>query len=276
MTIVYACIAPHGGEIIPELAPKRGAEKFLQTREGMLRLAQDIKQARPSLIVIASPHNLRLWKNIAVVTAHNSSGTVKGPSKSIRLRAKCDAAFARKLVKNAEAEKLPVVAANYGTAEGPLSDMPMDWGTLIPLWFFLKLNRLRSRIVIVAPSREIPLVKNVEFGEIIAETAEKDGGRVVFVASADQAHAHKKSGPYGFSKQATEYDKRVVDAVKANRLQAILEFDQEFIEAAKPDSLWQMAMLVGVARKVSLKSRLYSYQVPTYFGMLCAAFKRTP
>ncbi len=276
MTLVYACIAPHGGEIVPELAPKRGARKFLQTRKGVLRLAQDIKKARPSLIVIATPHNLRLWKNIAVVTAHNSSGTIEGPNKSIRLRAKCDVAFARKLVNNAEAKKLPVVAANYGTAEGPLSDMPMDWGTLIPLWFFLKLNRIRPKIVILAPSREISLAKNVEMGEIIAETAEKDRGRVVFVASADQAHTHKKSGPYGFSKHAAEYDQRVVDAIKSNRLQAILEFDQEFIEAAKPDSLWQMAMLVGVARKVSLKSKLQSYQVPTYFGMLCAGFERSP
>ncbi len=275
MPLVYACIAPHGGEIVPELAPKRGAEKFLETRKGMLKLARDIKKANPSLIVIASPHNLRLWKNIAVVTAQNSSGTVKESSKSISLRAKCDAAFARRLVSNSKAAKLPVVGANYGTAEGPLSDMPMDWGTLIPLWFFLKLNHMKFRIVIVTPSREIPLAKNVEMGEIIAETAEKDRGRVVFVASADQAHAHKKSGPYGFSKSAAKYDERIVDAVRFNRLQEILEFDQEFIEAAKPDSLWQMAMLVGITRKINFQSKLYSYQVPTYFGMLCAAFERT-
>jgi aromatic ring-opening dioxygenase LigB subunit len=276
MTLVYACIAPHGGEIVPELAPKRGAEKFVKTRQGMLRLARDIKKAKPGLIVIASPHNLRLGKNIAVVTAQNSSGTVKGPRNSITFRAKCDVAFARRLVSNAEAKSLPVVAANYGTAEGPLSDMPMDWGTLIPLWFFLKLNHIRPKIVIVAPSREIPLAKNVMMGEGIAETAEKHRGRVVFVASADQAHAQKKSGPYGFSKHAAEYDEKVVQAVKSNRLQAILEFDQKFIDAAKPDSLWQMAMLVGIARKISLSSRLYSYQVPTYFGMLCAAFERNP
>jgi aromatic ring-opening dioxygenase LigB subunit len=276
MTLVYACIAPHGGEIVPELAPKRWAEKFVQTRKGMLRLAQDIKRAKPSLIVIASPHNLRLWKNIAIVTAHNSSGIVRGSSKSIKVRARCDVAFARKLLRNAEAEKLPVVAASYGTAEGSLSDMPMDWGTLIPLWFFLKLNRMKARIVIVTPSREIPLAKNVEMGRIIAETAEDDRGRVIFVASADQAHAHKKSGPYGFSKHATEYDGRVVDAVKSNRLMAILEFDQELIEAAKPDSLWQMAMLVGATQKLKFQSKLYSYQVPTYFGMLCAAFERIP
>lgn len=275
MPLVYACIAPHGGEIVPELAPKKGAEKFFQTREGMLKLAQDIKQARPRLIVIATPHNLRLWKNIGIVTAHHSSGSMKGPAKSIRLRAKCNVAFAQRLVKKAHAGHLPIVAANYGTSERPLSDMPMDWGTLIPLWFFIRMNRIRPKIVIVTPSREIALAKNAKMGEIIAQTAEEDKGRVVFVASADQAHAHKKSGPYGFSKFAAEYDRSVVDAIRSDQMESILNFDQELIEGAKPDSLWQMAMLVGVARKVDLVGKLYSYQVPTYFGMLCAGFERT-
>ncbi len=74
--------------------------------------------------------------------------------------------------------------------------MPMDWGTLVPLWLFLKENRLQARLVLVAPSREIPLRLNVEFGRAIAELAERERRRVVFVASADHAHAHRRAGPY--------------------------------------------------------------------------------
>ncbi len=104
---------------------------------------------------------------------------------------------------------LPVVGAHYGTTEGVTSDMPMDWGTLVPLWFMMPRCRKKPKIVIVTPSREIPLSKNFEFGQMIAEQAESNRNkRVVFVASADQAHAHKKNGPYGFNKQAKEYDGR--------------------------------------------------------------------
>jgi aromatic ring-opening dioxygenase LigB subunit len=43
---------------------------------------------------------------------------------------------------------------------------------------------------------------------------------------------------------------------------------------AKPDGLWQMAILAGIVDRVKLKSQLLSYQVPTYYGMICAEYAR--
>lgn len=64
MTLAYACIAPHGGEVIPALASKLSARKFLETTRGMRVLAKGIRDSRPDTIVIATPHNLRaLWKD---------------------------------------------------------------------------------------------------------------------------------------------------------------------------------------------------------------------
>jgi aromatic ring-opening dioxygenase LigB subunit len=129
-------------------------------------------------------------------------------------------------------------------------------------------------VVVVTPSREIPLVQNYRFGQVIAQLAEESSRRYVFVASADQAHAHKKSGPYGFSKAASEYDRFVVDAIEGNRIQSVMGLSRECVENAKPDSLWQMAMLAGALSEVKMRAELFSYQVPTYFGMICAGFKR--
>jgi aromatic ring-opening dioxygenase LigB subunit len=270
--LVYACIAPHGGELVPTLAGKK-LKLFSPTRRGMRVLALEMKKCRPDTIVLASPHNLRLNKHIAVVTAEYSSGKTAEGRREISMRAKCDVEFATKLAAAGEAAGLPVVAANYGTSEGPLSDLAMDWGTMIPLWFFLKGTRSRSRIVIVTPSREIPLPQNVAFGKVIAETAEAEDRRVAFVASADQAHRHQKSGPYGFDKRAAVYDRRVVDLIRHNELQEIVRMSPSFVDGAKPDSLWQMAMLVGALSVVPMKAELVSYQVPTYFGMLCASYQ---
>ena len=272
MPLVYACIAPHGGEIVPALAGKK-MKLFSPTRKGMRVLAKALKEARPDTIVLASPHNLRLHGHIAVVTAENSSGSTADGRRVIRLRARCDVRFATKLAETGEAAGLPVVAANYGVFDGPLSDMAMDWGTMIPLWFFLKGARTKSKIVIVTPSREIPLADNVEFGRIIAETAEEGKKRVAFVASADQAHRHEKSGPYGFDKRAAVYDKQVVDLIRHNKLGEILKMSPSFVDGARPDSLWQMAMLVGALSVVPMKAELVSYEVPTYYGMLCASYQ---
>lgn len=249
---------------------------FRPTRIGMRQLAEQIRRARPDTIVIASPHNLRLKRRIGVVVSENSSGFVREGGKEIRLRAKCDTKLAEELAAVAESRGLPVVAANYGVFEGPLSDLPMDWGTLIPLWFFIRQNHMKCKVVIVTPSREIPLKKNFEFGKVVAEVAERKRKRVAFVASSDQAHAHSKKGPYGFSPRAGEYDRLVVEAIRDGRLNSILEMDEVLVEEAKPDSLWQMAILAGVLSVVPMSGELISYQVPTYYGMICAGYVRRP
>ena len=276
MPLVYACIAPHGGEIIPQLAKsKTEANLFAKTRKSMFELARQLEKAQPETIVIASPHNLRLWKRIGIVFSENSTGFLESESKEqprVRVSAKCDVRLAREIYSRALGNKLPVVGANYGSFEGTASDLPMDWGTVIPLWFFLD-RKAKRRIVIVTPSREIPLVQNFAFGRVIGEISiELKDKRVAFVASADQAHAHKKSGPYGFHASAKIYDQLVVRAIEKNELKSLLRVDPRFVEDAKPDSLWQIAMLAGCLSRLDTNSRMVSYEVPTYYGMVCADF----
>ncbi len=287
MPLVFACVAPHGGELIQFLCPNpKIVQRFEKLRLGMEKLAFYLKQARPDTIVIASPHNLRLWKNIGISFYENSTGQLQSENvtakKTVRVSAKCDAQLARELYDRCSRKGLPVVGANYGTFEGPTSDLPMDWGTLVPLWFFFhansknpprKVSRAAPRVVIVTPSREIPLTANAEFGRQIAFLAKaKKGKRIAFVASADQAHAHSRKGPYGYHSAAGQYDNSVIEAVKENRLNSLLGLDRRIVQKASPDSLWQLAMLSGVAEVQKMNSELLCYDIPSYYGMLCAAF----
>jgi aromatic ring-opening dioxygenase LigB subunit len=275
MGIVYACIAPHGSEAIPELARDK-LDAFGETRRGMEYLTKQMKKHRPHTIVIVTPHGLRLDHTIGVVTSEYSEGSLEEKDRVIKARFKCNRQLARKIVQEARRTWLPTVGANYGTSEGPASCMPMDWGALIPLWFFGAQERNKPKVVIVTPSREIPLMQLVDFGRVIAEVAESSQRKVAFVASADQGHAHDEKGPYGFHPASKEYDELVIKAVKEGGLERLLSLDQRFVEDAKPDSLWQLAMLVGVLKRVSMKGRFVSYQAPTYFGLLCASFERQP
>src|SRR5215472_6744646 len=266
MTLVYSCIAPHGGEIIPRLASGTMLPKFDETRRAMMRIARRISQVKPNTVVLASPHNLRLVGKIAVVTTENSSGRLTGSSKrSVFLHAICDKVFAEKIVRDSERKRLPVVGANYGTAQGPASDMQMDWGTLVPLWFVLKQTVKRVRLVIVTPSREIPLKMNFRFGQLLGRMMRRDKRRFVFIASADQAHAQLKSGRYGYHRDAAKHDGLVLDAIRDNSLPRLFKLKPSFVENAKPDSLWQIAILAGVTDEVPSEPRLLSYQVPTYY-----------
>jgi aromatic ring-opening dioxygenase LigB subunit len=273
MPIEYACILPHGSDIIPRLAVRKTEHIFEKTRESVRRIARDIREVRPDLIIIASPHNLRLQSKIAIVTAENSTGQLNGRGgRKVTLSLKCDREFAQELLEESTRKHLPVVGANYGTAEGGGSDMPMDWGVLVPMWFVTREERVKARIVIVTPSREIPLRQNIAFGMTIAETAERRENRIAFIASADQAHAHMKSGPYGYHRSAAKYDDFVSEAIRKNRIESISRLSKSLVEDAKPDSLWQLAILAGIARIVDMRGELLSYEVPTYYGMICASF----
>jgi len=272
--IVFACITPHGAETIPELAGDM-LEAFAETRKSMEKLARTIKKQKINTIILATPHGLRLDAAIGVVTSEYTSGTLEANGKQVKLQCECDRKLAKRILENAKKSKLPIVGANYGANEGPNSCMPMDWGTLIPLWFFIEQNPSKPRVVVVTPSREIPLSDLVKFGRIIAETTETSREKIAFVASADQGHAHKADGPYGFHASSAKFDEMVKQAVVENDWKRLLNLPKQFIEDAKPDSLWQIAILQGVLERVQMKSHFLSYQAPTYFGMLCAAYSPT-
>lgn len=270
MGIVYACITPHGGEILPEIGGDLPAIQDL--RASMVELGRRMKAARPDVIVLITPHGLRLEGYNAIVTAEHSAGEMAGQHGVAKVDFQCDREFARTLVTETRAAGIPVVGCNYGALSGPGSNVAMDWGALIPLYFFGAHDAQRPAVVLVGPTRDIPLAQLVEFGRITARVAAESGKRVAFVASADQAHAHIPNGPYGFNEAAAEYDRQIIELVKADQLERLLDFDLAFVDRAKPDSLWQMAMLLGVSQVVPLKGEFLSYALPSYFGMLTASY----
>jgi aromatic ring-opening dioxygenase LigB subunit len=98
------------------------------------------------------------------------------------------------------------------------------------------------------------------------------GRRAAIVASADHGHAHDPEGPFGFDPAAAEYDARVVELVRENRLGDAVGLES-IVDAASADSLWQLVLLHG-ALGDAFEAELLSYDRPTYFGMLCAAYER--
>jgi len=272
--VVFACIAPHGKEIIPELAGDM-FNAFAETRRGMEKLARLMMKQKPETIVLATPHGLRLEATIGVVISEFTEGTLEANGKQVKLRCECDRELAKHFLERARSLKLPAVGANYGTSEGPTSCMPMDWGTFIPLWFLTRRPQNKFTVVVVTPSREIPLQDLVRLGESIAEASQTSGKRVAFVASADQGHTHKPNGPYGFHSASAQFDALIRRGVVESDLKPLFHLQQQFIENAKPDSLWQIAILQGVLNRVPMKSHLLSYQAPIYYGMLCATYMPT-
>lgn len=276
MSVIMGAIAPHGDEIVEELVGELDDESR-KLAEAMKILADRVFLKNPDVIVVAIPHNLRIYGHLAVITTRYASGTWIGEKGEISVSIICDRDFAWSIYREAIDAGLPIVAVNFGAVDGEFSNMPLDWGTIIPLWFIKKRYKATGKetpkTIIVTPTREIPWEKLVRFGEIIHYITQRNNRRVVFIASADQGHAHDPNGPYGYDKASEEYDEFVVEIVRNNRLDRLLELDPKFVEKAKPDSLWQMLILYGVIKSAGLRNTLCVYGCPTYYGMLVAMFE---
>jgi aromatic ring-opening dioxygenase LigB subunit len=197
-------------------------------------------------VVVVTPHNVHVEGHFAVVTA----GRV-GEHET-------DRALAGDLVAAIRTAGLPVVGVSYGGNDPAEAELPLDWGTEVPLHFVHA-----ARIVVVAPARDLPLDDHIRLGEAIARAT--GTRRVGLVASADHAHAHDPEGPYGFDPAGATYDARVLELLGADPLD-FRPLD-ELVAAAKADSLWQLLVLQGAA---SGRAVLLAYAAPTYYGMAVA------
>lgn len=269
--IVFGGIAPHGSSIIGELAGDEYAI-FEPTRKGMEELAGRMKKYSPETIVIVTPHGLRLQGCNAIYTCAYCSGSLSDNGNTIHEEYKCDQALANDILSRALDIGIPCVGANYGALSGEGSNVPMDWGTLIPLHFLGRIDP-KPEIVVIGPTREIPPGQLAALGRVIAKSAAGSKKKVALIASADQAHAHDPNGIYGYDPAAADYDRQIISIIKENRLEKLLDMDTELVERAKPDSLWQMLILYGALCIAPMKGDLISYQAPTYFGMLVASFE---
>ena len=108
MSLVFACIAPHGDvDLAPPLRP------------AMEELGGRFAAAEPDVAVVVTPHNVHVDGHYAVIAAGRVGEW------------ETDLATAEALL----ATDLPILGVSYGGNDPPTAEMPIDWGTEIPLTF---------------------------------------------------------------------------------------------------------------------------------------------
>lgn len=236
--ICFGAIAPHGElQLAPELL------------DAMLELGRRLDTATADAVVVVTPHNVHVEGHFAVCVAARAG------------KHEVDRVLADAIVGHAQHVRLPAVRVSYGGNDPADAELPLDWGTEIPLE-----HLPAKRVVVVSPARERPLAEHVRLGEAIA--AASGGRRVALVASADHAHTHQEDGPYGFSPAAAAYDALLQEILATGPLafQPLVDHVGE----AKADSLWQLLVLQGAVGADPAVDVL-AYAAPTYYGMLVAA-----
>jgi aromatic ring-opening dioxygenase LigB subunit len=242
--IAFAAIAPHGDvDLAPEL------------RAAMEELGRRFERAAVDAAVVVTPHNVHVEGHFAVVTAARVGEHAT------------DLDLADAVLAALRAEGVPALAVSYGGNDSTAAEMPLDWGTEIPLEFMDA-----DRVVVVAPARDRPLAEHIRAGAAISRASNTSdtvlqARRVALIASADHGHAHDGEGPYGFDPAAAAYDSLLRAILRSGRLDFLPL--GAIVDAAKADSLWQLLVLQGAVGEGASVDVL-AYAAPTYYGMLCA------
>jgi aromatic ring-opening dioxygenase LigB subunit len=276
-TLVFACIAPHGGITLPWLAGTQ-ARRAARTRQALEELGRRMALAAPETIVIITPHGHCVDGVFSLLNNQRVEGMLSpepgGNANSLTLGFTVDQKFNAALRKAARALGVPVARITYAMADDPSFTQDLDWGALIPLWFMASLLAPQPQVVVACPDRgSLPWESYPLFGQAIRQAALTSGRRVALIASADMGHAHDPRGPYGFDPASAEFDAAVQQAITDQDLGRLLTFDAAWLKRAATDAFGQILNLHGAIQDTGLRGELLSYEVPTYFGMLCAAYE---
>lgn len=270
--LVFAAIAPHGHLAIPEARSEQEQGLGTETQRAMVELGRRFAAARPEVSIILTPHNVHVEGAMAVVMAGRLHGSLaEWTREPIALDAQTDRAVGRAALDAINGAGVPAVGISYGGNDQATATAIMDWGVLIPLWYMGGRAEPPVPTVIISPARDRSVQDHVTAGRALAAMAAASGKRVALIASCDHGHGHQESGPYGYRPASAQYDNQVVDILKRDKLGELLSLDPAFVAAAAADSFWQMLMLHG-ALGGDWQGEFLSYEVPTYFGMMCAAY----
>ena len=272
MPLVFASIAPHGSIAIPEAKPKDRPQLASATTAGMLELGRRFAAAKPDVSIVLTPHNIHVEGAMAVIDAAAISGDLVQWGSPISMRIPIDRELVLSVRDAIRAAGIPVVAVSYGANDPATAVFPMDWAVLIPAHFMGGRSAPQVPVAVVAPARDLDDDTHVRAGHAIGRAAAASRKRVALIASCDHGHGHDAKGPYGFTPKSKEFDEAVVSLIRDDGGLGFSRLGSAFARDAKADSYWQMLMLEGALADDGWRGELLSYEAPTYFGMVCAAY----
>jgi len=261
--IVFGCIVPHPPIIVPEIGKGRESE-ISSTIRSMEKLANQLAQTRPEIIIVISPHGTAYYDAMGVVITKLLRGDLRSwGANNLNFRFNVDFDFTEVLQQEAHKAGIPIK---------PIGERGynLDHGVLVPFYFFDR--KIHNVPLVPLTFCWLPLATHYDFGKLIANVAEQSNKRVAIVASGDLSHRLIPEAPAGYDPQGQVFDKKIQVAVAALDTDSILNMDQELIDQAGECGLRSIAILMGTLEGLNVKPEVLSYEGPFGVGYMVASF----
>ncbi|MBQ9302854.1 AmmeMemoRadiSam system protein A [Butyrivibrio sp.] len=257
MPIIAAYMVPHPPLIIPEVG-RGGEAQIEETKIAYERVAEEIAELEPDTIVISSPHATMYADYFHISPGNAATGSFSrfGADK-VKFIEEYDTALVSEIEKRAK--KISFPAGTLGEV-----DRDLDHGTMVPL-FFIRKRYKGGKIVRVGLSG-LPLTDHYRMGQIIKDSVNATGKRVVYVASGDLSHKLQDYGPYGYAAEGPVYDQKVMDVCQRGAFGELLEFDEDFCDKAAECGHRSFVIMAGALDGVKVRANRLSHQDITGVG----------
>ncbi len=262
MGILAGFMVPHPPLIVPEVG--RGQEKEIQrTINAYQEAARRIGSLQPETIVLISPHQVMYADYFHISPGKGAKGDFgQFRAGGVKTEVSYDTKFVKALCRMEGVRKLP------GGCEGE-KDGRLDHGTMVPLYFVDQYWN-QYRLVRVGLSG-LSFARHYELGEYISEAARELDRRTVVIASGDLSHRLKEEGPYGYQKQGSYYDSRIMDVMERGAFGELFDFSEDFCEKAGECGHRSFLILAGTLDKKQVLAERLSYEGPFGVGYgICA------
>ena len=264
MPILKSYMVPHPPLIVPNIG-KGGENQIKKTTESYETVAKEISEIKPDTIIISSPHTNMYGDYFHITLGSKLNGSFKQfGAPEIAFTEEQDEDLIN------EIEKL---SDNYNFPAGRTTNIELDHGTMVPLYFIRKYYK-DSKIIVLGPSG-LPLIDNYMMGRIINEAVNNLNKKVVFIASGDLSHKLQTYGPYGYTEEGPEYDKKIMEVCGKANFGELLNFEESFLDKAAECGHRSFTIMAGLFDGMNVETKILSHEDITGVGYGIITFTPT-
>lgn len=262
MSILASFIVPHPPLIIPNIG--KGSEKQVsKTISAYKEIAKQVASLNPETIIISSPHAPMYSDYFYISSSKTLTGNLANfGAPEISFTEEVDTKLVDEISSLAQKYHFPTSKDIPSTS--------LDHGTIIPLYFIRK--ELPKSSIIVLGLSTLPLITNYQMGTIIKEAINNLNRKVVYIASGDLSHKLQEYGPYGFTKEGLEYDKRIMEVCRTANFYELLNFKSSFLEKAAECGHRSFTIMAGCFDGQNIESNVLSHEDITGVGYGVCSF----
>ena len=258
-SLVFSGIAPHPPIMVPEVGGESIAN-VVDSIDAMSELTKRLIESGAESVILISPH---------APLEVNSFVAHEGPEVAgdfSRFNAP-DTYFSTPI----DEELLAAIKEAAASRHFDIKTLPehdLDHGTAVPLYFLLR-NGWRGKVVALGYSF-LSNDDHLRFGTCIRQAVDQVGRHVAFIASGDLSHRLTPQAPAGYNPNAHVFDEEVVEALRSNEPQRIIDIDFNLRRLAGECGYRSMLVAIGASAELPLSCEVLSYEAPFGVGYLVA------